>query len=342
MSANRLVSPLLWRNWRLVIVSFFWHALFAIIPMQAPVAAGMIVAALSNETVRFYGMNPTRSFGMESISFAICFLSVLSILTALASYFRSVAIAALSRRIVSHLRIGAIHATLRMDKANYQRIGPTELQDRIVNDCAGVRRYIERVFVHAVVNVVRIGYPLVMIFVINVQLAVVSVAVLVPQMLLSFWTMRWLHEATRTARERRAVLNRNVAKLTQSLDASKSHEVCELVEKLEFHEMVSKRISALNMSNVWLFTSVGTALIWWLGARAVSAGQLGLGELVTFIGMLAFVYQPMRQFTQIANTSRRGVVALERISELNCTPSGEPLVSVVPAPNANPNTREAG
>ncbi len=341
MARQKLLTPLLGRNWRSIASAIFGHMLYATIPMQTPIAVGMIVAALSGESAKFYGLDPISRFGVSPTVFAVSLLAVLACLTSLAAYYRSIATGGLSRRIVADLRVGAIDAVFQMDDSTYGRLGPVELQDRIVNECAQVRRYIERVFVHAVVNVVRIAYPLIMLFAMDTQLAVAAVAVLTPQTLVSFWVMRWLHDATRTARERRASLNRQVAKLVMQRDDTMREKACELVSCLENEEMAAKRFSALNMSNVWLFTSAGIALIWWLGSRSVSEGNLGLGELVAFVGMLTFVYQPMRQFTQIANTSRRGMVALERLREIHFPPIEDGDIRVVTVANLSADKREA-
>lgn len=316
-SARQTMNPLIVRHWRLFGVAVSCHLGYALVPMQTPIAAGMIVAALNQENATFYGLDPFTSWQIPPITFSLWLLAALAAMIAIAAYFRSLATATLSRRIVAELRLSSMDAMLKMDDLTYDRFGPIELQDRIVNECAQVRRYVERVFVHAIVNTIRIAYPIIMLFTINVQLASLALALLAPQTIISLAILRKLHQATRTARERRAQLNNAIANLVRGREESQRTESTRLVHQLENDEIAARRLSALNMSNIWLFTSLGVALIWWCGALAVADGRIGLGELVAFVGLLAFVYQPVRQFTLIANTSRRGVVALERLGELH-------------------------
>lgn len=319
MSHSCSVRPILNGNRRSFATALWWHLLYAIIPMQTPIAAGMIVAALGGEAANFYGWNPSRDFGVSTQVFAVGLFAGLAIATSVAAYFRNISTAQLSRRVVATLRIDALEASVQMEPGHFDRLGAVEVQDRIVNETAQVRRYIERVFVQTGVNLVRVSYPVIMLFVIDVQLAFVAVAIMTPQLVISLFVLSRLHEATRLARERRAVLNRGVADLVRRSSDNSGNALASVREKvlgLEQAEMTAQRFAALNMSNVWLFTCFGIAMVWWFGAAAVSSGRLGVGELVAFVGMLSFVYQPMRQFTQIANTSRRGTVALQRLDEL--------------------------
>ena len=320
MPNSSSVRSILNGNRRSFATALGWHLLYAVIPMQTPIAVGLIVAALSGEDASFYGWNPSGDFGIPTQVFAVGLLAGLAIATSAAAYVRSISTAQLSRRVVATLRIEALEASMQMDPDQFNRLGAVEVQDRIVNETAQVRRYIERVFVQSGVNLVRISYPAIMLFFMDWQLAFVAVAIMTPQFVISLLVSSRLHEAIRIAREQRAVLNRGVADLVRGSSENSGNSLASVREKvlgLEQAEMTAKRFAAVNMANVWLFTSLGIAIVWWLGAAAVSSGRLGVGELVAFVGMLSFVYQPMRQFTRIANTSRRGIVALQRLDDLH-------------------------
>ena len=299
---------------------------FALLPMQVPMIAGVLIGHLSGEPITFYGLDPIAHLGMDPVVFAGALLLTLGAAAGVMAYWKNMATATLSRGIVSELRrrcIGAAAGYRHAPRESEYNLGdPVETQDRIIHDCAVVRRYVDRVFVQSVVNMVRMAYPSVMLFVLGMPLAVAAAAALVPQLLLSLFIMRRLHSATREQRRQRGELNRRVADLLGS--AGHDHELEQQtlgeVDRLEVRQLAAKRWSALNMANVWFFTSTGVGLVWVLGAQAVQSGSMGIGELVAFVGMLAFVHQPMRQFTIIANTSRSGVVALERIAGVLCPP----------------------
>ena len=308
--------PALRRRWGLLVGALAWRAGFVLAPMQAPLAAGLIVAALAGEQTSVFGLDLGGPGTPGPLHVGVGMLAAISLVTAVAAYWRSVTMSALSRSIVAELRGRAVGASFEAPQEVYERLGPAEIQDRIVNDCGAVRRFVDRVFVQAAVNVLRIGYPSVMLFVIDWFLALLVAAVMIPQVTLTSLVIRALHGATRRTRSQRAKLNRHIAEMVRTRDESARPEAIAHIDALEDREMSSQRLSALNMSLVWLFTGACVAVVWGVGSSRVAAGSLGVGEIVAFAGMLAFVHQPMRQFAMIAGSSRKGIVALERLEEL--------------------------
>ena len=312
-----------------------WRAVFVLAPMQAPIAVGLIVAALSDEPPRAYAVDVAR-LGMDPVKVGVAILLCVGIVTAISAYARSVSMARLSRAIVAELRVRGVDSALAMPHDEHERLGAIEIHDRIVNDTASVRRFIDRVFVQAIINVVRIGYPTLMLFMIEPTLALIVFALLLPQTLVSARVLRRIHDATRRVRSQRSRMNRAVAELVRKRAHDSRDVVVEHVGRLESEEMRSQHLSALNMANVWFFTGVGITIAWIIGAAWVADGRLGLGQLVAFTGMLAFVHQPMRQFTLIANTSRRGAVALERLDEMMAPMAASPSLRLTGAPTGDP------
>jgi ABC-type multidrug transport system fused ATPase/permease subunit len=58
------------------------------------------------------------------------------------------------------------------------------------------------------------------------------------------------------------------------------------------------------------------ALVVWLGARQVLAGQLSIGQLVAFYGYAVFLTVPLRRLTQATSQFMKGHVAAQRVTHL--------------------------
>ena len=69
-------------------------------------------------------------------------------------------------------------------------------------------------------------------------------------------------------------------------------------------------------------SSIGTIGVLWIGGGAVLEGRLSLGVLVAFSGYVAYLAWPTMALGWVLAIVRRGLAALERVTEILDTPSG--------------------
>lgn len=81
---------------------------------------------------------------------------------------------------------------------------------------------------------------------------------------------------------------------------------------------------------------IGVALGIWLGAYLVLSGQLTPGAFLAFLGALGSLYQPIKRFSQVNNNIQQGIAGLTRIYQLLDT-----RTEVVESPRAIPSRRSA-
>jgi ATP-binding cassette subfamily B protein len=83
----------------------------------------------------------------------------------------------------------------------------------------------------------------------------------------------------------------------------------------------------------WLIISIvlvlNTALVTWIGARAVLQSQLSLGELLVFLAYLGQMFEPLNQLTSVSATISTAQASIERVFEILDSPD-----EVKDAPNA--------
>lgn len=301
----------------------FWRSLYELVPMQIPVITGLIVNDLAGEKIDWWWIDRELMGPLAILQIAAVGMLVVALVHGLSSYGWTVATARLSRGFVTDLRRRLIaHAThLSVDRHN--NIGTGGLIDRILRDTAATRAFIEKIFVRTLTNVLRAGYPLTMLFILDFKLAAIALSVLPVQWIFSRRIEKRLRESTRQRRDSDSKL---LAALKENMDGIETIQTLNAndvsmaalnhkTDRLETRQLRVARISALMRLKVWFFTGIGLALTWWQGGMQVLSGQMSVGNLVVFTGLVTFAYRPFRQFTNIIKVYHRGVVSLERIDE---------------------------
>ena len=304
--------------------ALFWRGWYVIIPMQVPIITGAIVDGLTGRRASMYGFVWQPSTASEVLSWAAVALLAVALLYALSSYARMMSTARLSRSFVTDLRHRIVEHTARLSLAQHRKLGAGELLERTIADTRSMRQFIDRVYLQTIANALRLAYPIVMLFVLDAMLALVCLAVLPPQWIISRFLQRRLHAAAACRRGKQADLttivkeNLDGAETLKSLNAdgesTAAIQACAI--DVETDELRANKFTALLNANVWFMTSVGVATVWWLGSMRVAAGTMTLGDLVVFTGFVHFAYMPFRMFSQIVATYRQGLVSLERIVDL--------------------------
>ncbi len=336
---SRVALSFLAKNKTALASAGFWRTMFVMVPMQVPLLCGAIVDVLSGNSATFYGVEISADDPTRFLTLAAAGLVLVAVAYGICSFAQMIASSRLGRTFVLELRNALVRRATLLSLDQHHRIGSADLLDRVLSDAATMRRFIERVFIQLLTNVVRVGYPVVMLFIIDPLLSLAALGVLVPQWLASWLLQRKLHAATHESRSSQADLATVVQENFDGIETLKTlgaehHAIARVQDaagQLENKQYQTQRYTAMISGNVWFWTSVGIASVWWLGGTRVIAGEMTLGTLVMFAGLTAFVYQPFRQFTQIANTYRRGLASLERIIEVLDMPtsvssgSGKPL-----------------
>ncbi|MEO1479939.1 MAG: ABC transporter ATP-binding protein, partial [Bacteroidota bacterium] len=336
--------------------ALLWRTGYVLLPMQVPLLAGAIADALAGNAASVYGWQWAAGDTRAVLTFAGAGLLLVAVLTGLATFMRSAATAHLARRFVTHLRKALAERMATLPLAVQHRYGAGELMDRLVSDAGRMRKFIDRVFVQAPTNLLRILYPVAMLLWLDWRLALIALAVVPPQWVVLRSLYRRLQTATRASRTARSALMQSTkeavdgAEDAQALGAEAAvvDLTCARADALEERQLRQSLLSAGVTGTTQCATAVGMGLTWWLGGLDVLAGAMTLGTLVAFTGFLAFAYRPARQMSRAAGTFQSGLVSLERIHDLlERAPSRESPqrgedTAAVPSPTAPSLGRVAG
>lgn len=306
--------------------AIFWSIVFVIVPMQVPLLTGALIDGIHHtKHTKVYGViDLTSSTSQETVTFAVIGLVIIAGLYGTAAYFRTTSIAKVSRHFVSEIRKTLIQKLEILSLDIHSKYGSAELLNRAILDTQSLRTFVESSIIKTTVRIVQMSYPIILLLLLDPFLAATALSILPAQWLIIRNLQKKLHKTSRRAKKSRARLTTVIKETldgietvqTSTAELSSFEKASTLAEKIEANQVQTQKYIGMITGVVWAFTSLGLALIWWLGGLMVLSGDMTVGTLIQASGLSLFIYQPYRMFTKALNDYQKGIVAAERIQEI--------------------------
>jgi ABC-type multidrug transport system fused ATPase/permease subunit len=87
-------------------------------------------------------------------------------------------------------------------------------------------------------------------------------------------------------------------------------------DQLRHATLVVMRVWAIYHPSMYLIGSLGIVLTVWVGARAVLSGSMQVGDLIAFLMLTGFLYEPINKLHQLNQLVQAGRAAGERVFEI--------------------------
>lgn len=206
------------------------------------------------------------------------------------------------------------------------RIG--ELMSRITGDVATLQSIVTSTFVDLVFNLLTFLGMFAFIVYLNWRLTCLIMLVLpAVGFLLSFASKR-LRQAGHNVQE-------HLADITAT--AQEAFSAIRVVRSFATEDMELERFSKANSENfkallqsvsiqgilsgvIEVFLIAALAIVFWFGGQNVIDGKLTPGELISFIGYIAFMVQPIRSVMNQMASLQTGIASAERVREILTSP----------------------
>ncbi len=237
----------------------------------------------------------------------------------LASYVWSTKV---GERITLEMRARLFRHVQRLSLTFHDTRGPTHSLYRIEYDAASVRHVVDTVFPF-VTQAVMLAATLVVTAFIDVQLAIVALAICPVLFVLSRRHIGRVRHAYRDVRELETDALAVVQEVLGNVRIVKAFGR-EEAEEQRFVGRSSRGLAAkvrLSMAEgvygfgIGVTTAVGAALVLGIGVRNVAAGQLSLGNLLVVLGYLSALYGPLREIAQRVGDLQSSMAGAERAFE---------------------------
>ncbi|MEP6821090.1 MAG: ABC transporter ATP-binding protein [Chthoniobacterales bacterium] len=199
-----------------------------------------------------------------------------------------------------------------------------DLMTRILEDVNSVERMLIDGIEQGVVALLQVAIVLGMMFYVSTTLAWVGLA---PMPFLAggaLWYTLTAHRRYRLQRRASSAMNSLLHDNLSGIRQIKSF-VREREEHTRFNSVSDQlRTATLVVMKVWavynpsmlLIGSLGVMAVVWVGARAVLAGTMQLGDLAMFLVLTSFLYEPIGKLHQLNQLVQAGRAAGERVFEI--------------------------
>lgn len=307
--------------------------------MQIPILTGALIDGISRGKANVYGVLPLESSSQSILEFSIFGLILVAATYGIAAFFGTTSKARISRNFVFDLQRELAQKIEMLSLDIHSKYGSGDLLNRAILDTDSIRTFVESTIIKTVVNIFRIIYPVIVLFIMDPILAAIASSLLPIQF---FWTQRLqrlMRKTARKIRKRRAKLTTFLKEDLDGIETLQTSNVGDYhigkitnqVNRVEKIELRVQKYSAMISGLAWGLTSIGLALTWWYGGLQVLQNNMTVGTLVAFTGLVVFLYSPIRRFSDVMRVYNKSIVSMERIQEILDLPS-----TVTQSPDAKP------
>src|SRR5438132_6324193 len=199
-----------------------------------------------------------------------------------------------------------------------------DLMTRVIEDVNSVERVLIDGIEQGVVAILQVIIVLALMFYLNAKLALLALA---PFPLLVAGALSYTLTAHRRYRLQRraasamnALLHDNLSGVRQIKSFVRENEehgrFNRVSDQLRHATLVVMRVWAIYSPSMSMFEAFGAVLVLGFGSRAVSAGGMQIGDLVAFLMLTAFLYDPISRLHQLNQLMQAGRAAGERVLEI--------------------------
>jgi len=210
-----------------------------------------------------------------------------------------------------------------------------DLMTRVIEDVNSVERVLIDGIEQGVVAVLQIVIVLAVMFYWNAKLALLA---LVPFPLLIGGALAYTLTAHRRYRLQRrassainALLHDNLAGIRQIKSFAREREeharFNRASDQLRHATLVVMRVWAIYSPSMSMFEAIGALLILGFGGYAALTGTMQIGDLVAFLMLTAFLYDPVSRLHQLNQLVQAGRAAGERVFEILDEPAEPGVVT---------------
>src|ERR1700757_2668273 len=199
-----------------------------------------------------------------------------------------------------------------------------DLMTRVIEDVNSVERVLIDGIEQGLVAILQVVIVISVMFYLNVKLALLA---LVPFPLLIAGALTYTLTAHRRYRSQRrassnmnALLHDNLAGVRQIKSFVREREeharFNRVSDQLRHATLVVMRVWAIYSPSMSMFEAIGALLVLGFGSHAVLTGAMQIGDLVAFLMLTAFLYDPVSRLHQLNQLVQAGRAAGERVFEI--------------------------
>ena len=203
-----------------------------------------------------------------------------------------------------------------------------DLMTRVLEDVSSVERVLIDGVEQGVVAVLQVVIVIGVMFYVSVTLTLLALAPLPFLVGGALWYTLTAHRRYRLQRQASSAMNSllhdNLSGIRQIKSFVREKEeharFNRMSNQLRYATLVVMRVWAIYHPSMYLFGSLGIVLVVAVGAKMVLSGAMQLGDLIAFLMLTGFLYEPIGRLHQLNQLLQAGRAAGERVFEIIDTP----------------------
>ncbi len=270
----------------------------------------------------FLPANSTRPhWHLHLIMLGLCGLYVIY---AFVSYWRFYLAGLAGHRIIHDLREALYLHIQRMSLSFFDRQKIGGVVSRMTTDIASAQNFVGAAFVNTTMDLSCVVVIIVVLFIANVKLALVSLSVIPFYILVSYRLQKQIKAKSREMHHQLQEISGDLHEQFAGISTIQSFTQEEIeaesfrTQSAEYFDTVMDNVTlqSIALGATGFLTALGPIVVLWAGAVEAWSGRLSIGLLMAFYGYLGMLYQPIQRLTELNLVLANSLAAMDRIFEV--------------------------
>jgi ABC-type multidrug transport system fused ATPase/permease subunit len=291
-------------------------ALLAALSAAAPVAGWLLVEDATNNGIRA-GDDHRLVLAVLAYVGVNAAAWVLGTLTWLG-------LASVGQRIVLELRRDLFHHLTSLSLRYFSQQKAGWIISRLNSDVDALSDVLNQGLTTLVVNTLTLLAAVGGLFLLDWRLGLVALCILPPGVVITRWFQRVSHVAAADVRTRIAIVTAQLAEsvagmaVIQAFNRERAFqaEFDGLNEENRLANVRVQRIYSVFFPAIELLGAIATGAVLYAGAQFIGGGTMEIGTLIAAVGLLALVFQPLQELSELYGQVQAASAAMDKISSV--------------------------
>ncbi len=233
-------------------------------------------------------------------------------------------LASIGQRVVLELRRDLFDHLTSLSLRYFSQQKAGWIISRLTSDVDALSDVLNQGLTTLVVNTLTLVAAVAGLFLLDWRLGLVALCVLPPAILITRWFQRVTHVAASDVRTRIAIVTAQLAEsvagmaVIQAFNRERAFQA-EFDELNDVNRLANVRLQKLYsvfFPAIEFLGVIATAAVLFAGARMIDAGTLEIGTLIAAVGLLALVFQPLQELSELYGQVQAASAAMDKISSV--------------------------
>lgn len=249
--------------------------------------------------------------------------SIIALIKCLANFIRTESLIYLNQKIDCSLFLKTFKKILLLPYNYYKNKTTGEMISRI-NDLATVKNLLSKVILTVLLDIIISLVCSILLFNISKKMFTLTVIIILEYLFIYYFFRPIVKKYINILQENNAQINSTLVENISGFETIKNLNIEEEIKKKTEKLYVSSLNDAFNYDNLSnleaflkdIITIIGTLLISYVGYRAVMKNELTIGSVVTYLSLMPYFIDPLKNLVDISKELFYAINSIKRVNNL--------------------------